>query len=208
MRIELLKTTPDRAGRYFVRWDDGTVMRLYRQTVEDFGLYAGMELSEEELSALRQHAGKISARMRAVRIVSAASVSKQDLRQRLVQKGEEPEQAEAAVNWMSDLNLLDDRAVAEQVVHRCVAKGYGISRAKQALYEKKVPKEYWDEVLADYPDQTEYIVTFLENRLTGDWNEKDLKRAIDALLRRGHPYSQIREALRRLEMNEEEFREE
>ena len=47
MRIELLKTTPDRAGRYFVQFDNGRVLRLYRQTVEDFSLYSGMELSQE-----------------------------------------------------------------------------------------------------------------------------------------------------------------
>ena len=54
MRIELLKTTPDRAGRYAVRFSDGSTQRLYRQTVEDFGLYTGKELSEGEMEALLQ----------------------------------------------------------------------------------------------------------------------------------------------------------
>ena len=47
MRIDLLKTSPDRAGRYWVTFDDGTRIALYRQTVEDFGLFTGMELSDE-----------------------------------------------------------------------------------------------------------------------------------------------------------------
>ena len=113
MRIDLLKTAPDRAGRYYVKFSDETSMKLYRQTVEDFGLYTGKELSEEEMDALRKSAGQMSAKMRAVRIVSASSVSKRDLQQRLVQKGEDPEQAKEAVAWMSDLNLLDDARVAE-----------------------------------------------------------------------------------------------
>ena len=49
MRIDLLKTSPDRAGRYYVKFEDETSMRLYRQTVEDFGLYTGKELSDEEM---------------------------------------------------------------------------------------------------------------------------------------------------------------
>ena len=122
-------------------------MRLYRQTVEDFGLFIGKELSADEMKALREHAQKLSARMRAVRIVSAANVSKRDLEQRLIQKGEDPGQAKAAVAWMSDLKLVDDRVVAEQ----------------------------------------------------------DARKAVDALLRRGHSYGQIREALRRLQMNEDDF---
>ena len=52
MRIERLLTAPDRAGRYRVQFEDGTIMRLYRQTVEDFGLYTGMELTDDELEKL------------------------------------------------------------------------------------------------------------------------------------------------------------
>ncbi len=195
MRIESLTTNPDRAGRYRLVLDDGTIMRLYRQTVEDFGLFPGMELSDDELRELRISAGEMSAKMRAVRIVSASSVSKRDLQQRLIQKGEDPDHAKAAVEWMSDLSLLDDRKTAEQIVARCISKGYGLARAKQALYEKRIPKEYWEDVLAEYPAQTEKIVEFLESRLGENPNEKDVKRTVDALLRRGHSYGAIRRAL-------------
>ena len=205
MRIDLLKTTPDRAGRYFVKFEDGSTMRLYRQTVQDFCLYTGLELSQEQMDALKEAAGQMSAKMRAVRIVSAASVSKRDLEQRLVQKGEDPAQAKEAVAWMSDLSLLDDRKVAEQVVSRCISKGYGPARAKQALYEKKVPKEYWDEALADYPDMTEKIVDFLRSKLGNEYDDRELKRAVDALMRRGHSYGQIRQALNQLRLDTEEF---
>ena len=182
-------------------------MRLYRQTVEDFGLYTGRELTNDEMESLREAAGQMSAKMRAVRIVSASSVTKGDLEQRLVHKGEDPEQAKEAVQWMSDLNLLDDSCVAEQVVQRCISRGYGLQRAKQALYEKKVPKRYWDEALADYPDQAEKIEDFLRSRLDGEYDQREVKRAIDALMRRGHSYAVIRKALNRLQLDQDEFTE-
>lgn len=188
-----------------MRFDDGTVMRVYRQTLQDFGLYTGRELTDSEMEALRTAAGAMSAKMRAVRIVAASSVSKKDLEQRLVHKGEDPEQAKAAVEWMSDLQLLDDRRTAEQVVSRCIAKGYGLQRARQALYEKRIPKAYWEEVLQDYPDQTEYIVAFLRSRLNGQWEEKDLRRAMDALMRRGHSYQEIRRGLEQLSLETDDF---
>ena len=190
-----------------MRFEDGTVMRLYRQTVQDFGLYAGLELTDEEIDRLKTAAGQMSAKMRAVRIVSASSVSKRDLEQRLIHKGEDPVQAKQAVEWMTDLNLLDDRKTAEQIVHRCISKGYGIARAKQALYEKRIPKEYWQEVLEDYPDQTDAIVNFLRSRLGEQWEDKDLRRAMDALVRRGHSYGEIRRGLEVLQL-EEDFLEE
>ena len=189
-------------------FSDGSSMRLYRQTVEDFALYTGKEFSDPEIDALRTAAGEMSAKMRAVRIVSASSVSKRDLEQRLVQKGENPDQARDAVQWMSDLNLVDDRQTAEQVVSRCIAKGYGLARAKQALHEKKIPKEYWSEALADYPDQTEKLIDFLRSRLGDEPSEKETKRAIDALLRRGHSWNAIRQALKEVAQDADEFREE
>ena len=196
MRIDSVASAPDRAGRHEVRFADGTTMRLYRQTVEDFGIYPGMEMHEEVYGQLVVAAGQTSAKMRAVRIVSASSVSKKDLERRLVQKGEDPTQARQAVEWMSELNLLDDRKTAEQIVHSCISKGYGRARAKQALYEKRIPKELWDDVLADYPDQMEKIVAFLQSRIGGDADEKTIRKATDALIRRGHSYAQIRSALR------------
>lgn len=208
MKVESLKTAPDRAGRYWVTFDDGSKMGLYRQTVEDFALYSGKELDEQEAEALRTAAGQMSAKMRAVRIVSVASVSRRDLEARLVRKGEDPQQAKEAVAWMEDLHLVDDRATAEQVVSSCISKGYGLARAKQALYEKRIPKEYWDEALADYPDQTEKITAFLKSRLDADSDEKQVRRAVDALIRRGHNYGTIRRALDALSFDTEDFQEE
>ena len=208
MRIESLKLSPDRAGRYWVTFDDGSRLGLYRQTVEDFALYTGKELTEEEAQRLKTAAGQMSAKMRAVRIVSASSVSKRDLQDRLVRKGEDPDQAREAVEWMEDLHLVDDRNTAEQVVHSCIAKGYGLARAKQALYEKRIPKHYWEEALEDYPDQSEYIERFLRSRLDADSDEKQIKKAIDALLRRGHSYGSVRNVLRNLSFDTEDYFEE
>ncbi len=208
MKIESVASQPDRAGKYTVRFSDGTRMRLYRQTVEDFGLYPDMELSEQQMDSLRTAAGAMSAKMRAVRIVAASSVSKGDLQRRLVHKGEDPAQARDAVQWMEDLQLLDDRKTAQQIVQRCIGKGYGISRAKQALYEKRIPKQFWDEALEGYPDQTEAITGFLQNRLVGSRDPKDVRRCIDALIRRGHSYGQIRRCLEQLSLVVEDFPEE
>ena len=168
-------------------------MKLYRQTVEDFRLYSGMEV--ENLDAIRESNSRYSAKMRAVRIVSASAVSKRDLENRLVRKGESQEQAKAAVEWLSDLNLVDDRQTARQIVERCIHKGYGLQRAKQALYEKQIPKDLWEEVLEDYPDQSERIADFLRSKLRDPEDPKQVKRAIDAALRRGHSYGEVKRAL-------------
>ncbi len=207
MRIDSISPNADRNGRFLVRCG-GENLKLYRQTIEDFGLYPGLELSEERSAQLRESAGAMSAKMRAVRIVSASNVSRRDLEQRLVRKGENPDQAKQAVEWMEELNLVDDRQTAKTIVRQCIYKGYGPARAKQALYEKQIPKAYWEEALEDYPDQTEYITKFLRTKLTDPADERQKRRAIDALMRRGHSYGAIRKGLDIVGAEWEEFPEE
>ena len=193
MRIDSVSQSPDRAGRYLVKFSDGSSIRIYRQAVEDLRLYPGMEL--DSLEQLQECNSRYSAKMRAVRIISASSVSKRDLETRLVRKGESEEQARAAVEWLADLNLVDDRQTARQIVERCIHKGYGLQRAKQALYEKQIPKSLWEEALEDYPDQQDAITAFLSQRIRDPEDPKQVKRAIDAALRRGHSYGAVKRAL-------------
>ncbi len=183
-----------------MKFSDGNTLRLYRQTVEDFALYNGQEFSEKEFLALQTAASRMSAKMRAVRTVAASSVSKAELERRLIFKGEDPDHAKEAVFWMQEMHLVDDLETARQIVSRCISKGYGKARAKQALYEKRIPKAYWDEVLEDYPDQTDCIEEFLKNKLGMSRDEKDVRKAIDALLRRGFTYGQVRQALNNLDL--------
>ena len=203
MRIDSVSAQPDRAGRYRVTFSEGESLRLYKQTVQDFGLYSGLELSDEEYAKLKKAASQMSAKMRAVRIVSATSVSKQDLQQRLIQKGEDPKHAQQAVSWMEDMHLVDDRRTAEQIVERCISKGYGLARAKQALYEKRIPKSYWEEVLEDYPEQEDVIRAYIDTHLPSQPDQKSLKKVIDALLRKGHSYGIIRRVLNAVDVLED-----
>ena len=208
MRIDALAARADRAGRHTVTFSDGSVMRLYRRTIEDFGLYVGLELTEDEMKALRTAADKMSARMRAVRIVAASNVSKTDLEQRLIRKGESKTSAREAVAWMEDMNLVDDAETAHQLVQQSIRKGYGKARAKQALYEKQIPKDLWEDALTDYPDMTDTIMAYLRSHLQDAGDPKQKKKAVDALLRRGHTYSQISRAMRSLDLDTDEFPEE
>lgn len=197
MRIESISEKADRAGRYWLKLSDGTTLGLYPQTVAEFDLYTHKELSDAEWKHIREAAGEVSAKMRAVRIVSASAVSAKDLEQRLRRKGEDPEDARAAVQWMQELSFVDDRSTARQIVRRGLRKGYGKNRLRQMLYEKQIPRELWDEALADLPEPDEEITAFLNQRLGENPEDKEVKRAVDALMRRGHTWQDIRRCLLR-----------
>lgn len=205
MRIEELRQS-QRSERVILRFEDGSSLKILPSVVADFGLYAGLELSAAELERIRAAAGEASAKNRAVRIISASNVSHRALEQRLIQKGEDAENARAAVRWLDELNLLDDRATARQIVDSGLRKGYGEARLRQMLYEKQIPRALWDEVLSDLPEMDEAIDAYLQKRFGKQIpNQKEVKSAVDALLRRGHRYGDIRAALHRLQAETEDF---
>ena len=198
MKIDRLEPLPSQEHTFRVFLSDGTVVKTQDYVIADLGLFPGAELGEEQLREFLAAAGLASAKNRAVRIVSASGVSKKELERRLTQKGEPAQDARAAVQWLSELELLDDAKTAEQLVRSAVHKGYGKARIKQILYEKRIPEEFWEDALSQMPDMDGAVDKFLSQRLKGrDPDQKELKRTIDALLRRGHSWSDIRAGLQR-----------
>lgn len=206
MRVEAIEPTRSPQGKLRVRFDSGESLLMLPAAIAELGLYAGMELPDAAMDSIKETGGAASAKERAVRIVSAASVTKKELRHRLVQKGETEEHADEAVKWLSELHLLDDRQTAAQIVRSGAARGYGAARIRQMLYEKRVPRELWDEALELLPPQDDAIDTFLQRRFRGNTPDRaEIKRATDALLRRGHSWEDIRCALSRYTSEEEFF---
>lgn len=197
--MRLLQILPmPQSGKIRLVFDDDTILKTQPYVVAELGLYAGLELTDSKMDELRQAVNRASAKERAVRIISASGVSEKELKKRLEQKGENAQDAGEAVAWLKDLHLLDDRQTAEQIVSSAVRKGYGRSRIKNLLYEKGIPAELWDEALQEIPDQSDAIDRFLAQKLAGtDADQKAVKKAIDALLRRGHSWNDIQNALRR-----------
>lgn len=180
----------------YVGLDDGTRIRMQSSVVMDQGLYPGLEIDAEQLAQISAAAREASAKARAVRIISASASTEEALERKLIQKGEEQEDARQAVQWLKELNLLDDGQVARQLVQSAVRKGYGAARIKQILFAKQVPKRYWDEALALIPDMGNTIDAFLQKRFHGAAPDRqEQEKAIQALLRRGHSWGDIRAAL-------------
>lgn len=198
MKIKAIESTKSPQGRVRLRFDDGRTMMVSPSVVADLSLYSGLELSEAAFASLEESCAEASARDRAVRIISAVPVTKKELEHRLIRKGEREDHAKAAVEWLDGLHLLNDEQVAESIVRSGAAKGYGASRIRQMLYEKRVPRELWDAALEKLPPQEEAMDDFLRKRFRGKKpDDAERRRAADALARRGHSWNDIRSALER-----------
>ena len=197
MTISELKQT--HGERYVLLLDDGSVIKTTLAVVSDYSLYAGRELSREELNAITGASLLERAKLRAMRIISARAMSCRELYDRLVEKGESEQDAAACVEYLLELHFLDDSQYAAMTVRHYAAKGYGQRRIRDELYRRKVPRELWDEALEQLPEQEGELDRLLEKRLRGAApdDRNAIKKASDALARRGFSWQEIREALER-----------
>ena len=70
---------------------------------------------------------------------------------------------------------------------------------RDELFKRKVPRELWDEALEELPEQDDAVDRLLRSRLRGaDPEDRTaLKKATDALLRRGFSWEEIKTAVER-----------
>ena len=195
-----------RPEHYEVKFSDGSSMKMGLAAVADFSIYTGRELTEQEFSALSAAAGLGRAKERALRMIGARPLSQRELYDKLIEKGEDETVAAQVLEWLVGLHLLDDGDYAAMLVRHYAAKGYGARRVRDELYRHKVPKELWDAALEALPEADDTIDRLLQSRMRGaDPSDRAaVKKATDALLRRGFGWEEIRSALYRYNSSFEE----
>ncbi len=210
MKIMKLEPSQRVKDRWLCHLEDGSILRVTENEVVSFALYSGMDLSPERLEELQRTAGESRARGKALDLIARKPVSRKELVKKLTAKPprkkdgteREPiatqEQAETVADWLEDLGYLNDREYAKTVVRHYSAKGYGDRKLRDELFRRGVPRELWSEALEEAQEPEDGIDTFLQKRFRGGTpDQKDLKRAADALARRGYNWNEIREGLNR-----------
>ena len=175
-----------------------------------FALYTGMELSDELYDRLSDAAGRSAARSKALDHISSRPMSRKELIDKLTTrppKGKDgrerkapatPEQAAEVADWLEDLGYLNDGEYAKTVARHYSAKGYGERKVRDELFRRGVPRQYWEEALRESQSPETGVDEFLRKRFKGQTpDQKELKRASDALARRGYRWNEIREGLNR-----------
>ena len=198
--IEINQTSPE---RFTLIFDDGRQIKSSLGVITERFLHSGAELSDAEYDE-RYSASTLSlAKARALRIINTRPMSRREMYDRLVSKGETPDNAELCADWLCDMGLINDRSYAASVVRHYAAKGYGVSRIKQELRRHGIDRALWDEALEELPEQDDYIERFLRSRLTDPEDRAQVKKVSDALFRRGYSWEQIKHALNNFNSQED-----
>ncbi|MCD8159603.1 MAG: recombination regulator RecX [Clostridiales bacterium] len=196
--IQKLEESKHVSGRYLVWLGEKELLRVTEAEVLSFGLYTGRELTEEEVARLSQAGQTSGAKATAARMVGAKPMSRGELTEKLRRKGCAPEDAEGAADWLEELGVLDDRAYAVMVVRHYTAKGYGLRKAQDELWRRKVPRELWAEALAQAEPSGEAIDRLIAQKLRGRTPDRqELGKVQNFLLRRGFSWDEVKEGLER-----------
>lgn len=205
-KIESLEPSKHIKGRFLIRWEgEQELLKVTENEVVAFSLYSGRELEEDELTALKQAGSLSSAKARGARMLGERPLSRKELIRRLTEKGETPENAEAAADWLEDIGALNEGDYARSIVRHYSARGYGIQRIRQELLRRGIPRELWEDAMEEQSDPDDRILAFINQKMRGhEGDPRQLKRTTDALLRRGFRWEEIRAGLNRYGANIEE----
>ncbi len=199
MRITRIENSKHVQERVLVYLEEGDPLRITSHELLQFGLYQGMDLSPELVLQLQNAASRSQCRAVAARLASGRMMSRKELLEKLSCKGVAPDMAEETADWLESLGALDDAAYAGVIVRHYGGSGYGPGRVRQELQKRGVPRELWDEALAQLPDSAAAIDRFVQSKLRGRTPDRAaLKKLSDALLRRGFAWHDIRPVLNRL----------
>ena len=147
-----------------------------------------------------------AAKQKALSLLDRRDYSRAELLRKLAEKGFDDAAAEAAVDRLVSLGFVDDARYAPIVVRHYAAKGYGARRIRGELQRRGIPKELWESALAEMPAQEETVDRLLRARMKGAAadDRAALKKAADALIRKGYGWDEITAAVERLRMETED----
>lgn len=185
----------------------------YRATVDSDYWYSEKyrnykEINEEELTELLNSVSFRRAYNKSLDLLSRRPYGTKELIKKLCEKGHEKEFAEKACERLTELRLLNDeeyaRILANDLLER---KNYSIKRIKQELAFRGIGREIIENTidLLDNDPVSRIIILIKKKYINKIGDEKGRKRTVDALLRLGYSYSDIKTALNSVSDFEDEY---
>lgn len=200
MEITAIEPRRHRLSQLYL--DGEAAVRVDTETLIKTGWKPGMEITDEELHALLEASEERRAREKALYLLEYRSHSKKELADK-ISRTTSREAAEAAVEKMEELGLMNDESYARQLASSLLErKGYGVRRARQELLHKGIDRELVEEILLETaPDPEEKLREIVERKYQRQLqDEKGYRRTVAALQRLGYGWEDIKSVL-------EEFRE-
>ena len=198
MRVESVRPAPAGPPLVEVALAGGEVLRVHERRLAGAGPRPGVDLDPDRLDALRRFAIVDAAERRALRLIGRRARSRAELARRLVEWGLDAAEADATLDRLSAVGLVDDAALAGAVAESRRRQGHGRLRIAADLDRLAVEPEAGAAALADPAAEAELdrARRELERRFGGaPHDRREVARAAAHLARRGFDADTVAEAL-------------
>ena len=206
MKIESVSAIKNKPGKYVVRFDNESEIKVGAAQIADFGIFSGREYTDEAYVELFESLAINSAKARALKILGSRSLSAHEMERRLTSKGESVEISNKTVEWLVEIGAINDMEYACSIAKHYYTKGYGIARIREELYKRGISREFWDEAMEKLDKAGDSAYDFIKRKLKGSDDKEELRRVSKVLCARGFTYEEACAAIRKYVENIEEIR--
>lgn len=193
-------------SRYTLEVDGEYFFIVDAEILDQFRLRAGMEVDEDFLESIKQAAEERKARERAYHLLSYRDHGERELYDKL-RRNVSPEAAAKTVAKMVELGFVSDEHYAEKLAeHYLTVKRFSKRRALFEMTKKGIKKELAEEAINAFEvDPQEQIGEIIQQKYRRTLlADNGRQRVVNALLRQGFSYSDIKAALAAYSIEEEE----
>lgn len=142
-----------------------------------------------------------AAKEKALRLLEFRAHSEKELCDKLIRAGAKKEDLPQIIEFLKEYNFLNDREYAKSLARDLQnLKKLGKRRIKDELWSKGIKSEDIDEAVAELPDDDpEELLPLVERKLGGNFDKKNVDRAIRYFLYRGYGFDDVKMCIERLE---------
>ena len=136
-------------------------------------------------------------RRKALALLERRDYGAAELTEKLVEKGAERADAEAAAERMVEYGFINDENYAAMVARHYAARGYGPARIREELRRRRLGRELWDAALDAVPENSDAAYRLFAAKMRGASGPDAARKAGAALIRRGFGWDEVRAAMER-----------
>lgn len=206
-KIESQKKRDDRVNIYI---DEKFFMAIYKELVFTFNLKKGQEIDPNNLKGILDDEMYMKAKNKALSILSKASQSEKQIRQKLAKDYEE-DTIERVIEFLQKYKFVDDEDLASRIVNTNVnLNKYGKNKIKQNLYNKGIDKSIIETAIDDIDTDKEfenalYLGKKRYDRLKNEDPRKAYQKIGNHLAYKGFNYDIIKKILNKLFNDVDEY---
>ena len=205
-KIESQKKRDDRVNIYI---DEKFFMAIYKELVFTFNLKKGQEIDPNNLKSILDNEMYMKAKNKALSILSKASQSEKQIRQKLAKDYEE-DTIDRVIEFLQKYKFVDDEDLASRIVNTNVnLNKYGKNKIKQNLYNKGIDSEDISHAISNIDSNVEfenamYLAKKRYERIKNEDKRKIYKKLSQHLAYKGFGYDTNKSVLNKI-LNFDEY---